>query len=51
MERKNEDIILTNSIAVITDLVNRESEWADGSTSDVLEAWNVIKEHLFISEI
>lgn len=43
---EDEDILLTNAVAVITDLVNRELEWADESTDDIGEAWNIIKQHL-----
>jgi len=43
---KEEDVILTNALAVITDLVNRELEWADESTDDIKEAWNIIKQHI-----
>ncbi len=40
------DVILTNALAVINDVVNREVEWADESTDDIVEAWNIIKKHI-----
>ena len=40
------DVILTNALAVINDVVNREVEWADESTDDIEEAWNIIKQHI-----
>ena len=40
------DVILTNALAIINDVVNREVEWADESTDDIEEAWNIIKQHI-----